>query len=272
MKKVLLAFDAADFSQGAFEFVQRLNELQPILLTGVFLPAYNYAPIVGPDGMVGYTMLAPEEPDREIMQQSIKQFEALCQKNGIAYRVHKDFYLFALPELKKEARFADLLIVGSETFYSNLTGSGANANLREVVHTAECPVVVVPETFTFPERNVLAYDGSESSVYAIKQFAYLFPELCINETLLVYANPHNEAPIPEEHYVEELATQHFKNLTLFKLAANPKKYFATLATEEKGAIVVCGAYGRSAVSQFFKRSFVSDVIASHKLPVFIAHP
>ena len=37
MKKVVIAFDGNHFSEGAFEFVRRLNELQPILLTGVFL-------------------------------------------------------------------------------------------------------------------------------------------------------------------------------------------------------------------------------------------
>ena len=38
MKKILIAFDGTHFSDGAFEFARRVNELQPILLTGVFLP------------------------------------------------------------------------------------------------------------------------------------------------------------------------------------------------------------------------------------------
>ena len=37
MKKILLAFDVTDFSEGIFEFARaRLNELHPVLLTGVF--------------------------------------------------------------------------------------------------------------------------------------------------------------------------------------------------------------------------------------------
>ena len=42
MKKVLIAFDNGHFSKGGFEFARRLNELQPILLTGVFLPNVDY--------------------------------------------------------------------------------------------------------------------------------------------------------------------------------------------------------------------------------------
>jgi hypothetical protein len=43
MKKIILAFDGTHFSEGAFEFARRLNELQPVLLTGVFLPQAEIA-------------------------------------------------------------------------------------------------------------------------------------------------------------------------------------------------------------------------------------
>ena len=43
MKKVLLAFDGLHFSKGAFEFARRLNELEPILLLGVFVPQVTIA-------------------------------------------------------------------------------------------------------------------------------------------------------------------------------------------------------------------------------------
>ena len=38
MKKILLAFEGSHFSEGAFEFARKLNELSPVQLTGVFLP------------------------------------------------------------------------------------------------------------------------------------------------------------------------------------------------------------------------------------------
>jgi hypothetical protein len=71
--------------------------------------------------------------------------------------------------------------------------------------------------------------------------------------------------------MEELVARHFSNLTLFRLDINPKKYFGTWMQEKKSAMLVCGSYGRSGLSQMFKRSFVTDVIADHRLPVFIAH-
>lgn len=272
MKKILLAFDGSHFSEGAFEFARTMNEMEPILLLGVFLPQANYANLWSYAGAAEGSVYIPllESDEAEEVQQNIEKFKRMCAKNDIDYRVHKELLDFALPELKKETRFADLVILGSESFYANISSGAPNDYLKEAIHAAECPVLIVPEKFDFPESTILAYDGSESSVFAIKQFAYLFPQLCNNKTLLVYANGGNEN-FPNETYIEELAARHFKNMTLYKLEIDPKKYFATWINEKKSSMLVSGAYGRSSISQLFKKSFVTDVIGEHQLPVFIAH-
>lgn len=273
MKKILLAFDGTQFSEGAFAFARRLNELRPVLLTGVFMPQMTYTNLWSyTHAMSGLAFAAPNQTqEAENVQQNIERFERLCRENGIACRVHKDYFDFALPELKKETRFADVLILSGEKFYGNTAGEDAMDYLIEALKEAECPVIVVPEHFIFPQRNILAYDGSASSVYAIKQFAYLFPELCGHETLLVYVKEDTGAAFPEQHNIEELATQHFKNLTLTKLDINPKKFFYEWIKGNADALLVTGSFGRSSLSQLVRKSFVSRVIADHQLPVFIAH-
>lgn len=272
MKKILLAFEGTNFSEGAFEFARKLNELQPILLTGVFLPQTELANLWSYADPVGVPFIPTiESSEAEMVHENIARFEKLCKSNDIDFRVHKDFYDLALPELKKESRYADLLILGSEVFYQNMGMQSAYSYLKDVLLGIECAVMIVPEKFDFPKRNVLAYDGSEESVYAIKQFAYLFPELADAETMLVYANDDAEKDFPEKVQIEELAARHFRNLSLYKLDVNPKRFFRVWASEEKSAILVSGSYGHSGLSQLFKRSFVKDVITDHRLPVFIAH-
>jgi nucleotide-binding universal stress UspA family protein len=272
MKKILLAFEGTHFSDGAFEFARRLNELRPILLTGVFLPQTELANLwsyVDPVGVPFVPTIETEEG--EIVYQNIARFERLCTGNNIDFRVHNDFYGLALAEIKKESRFADLLIIGSEVFYKNTGIKASYSYLKELLHDIACPVLIVPEKFDFPNSIILAYDGSEESVYAIKQFAYLFPELTENQTLLVYANEDDDKDFPDKFQIEELVIRHYSNLTLFKLDVNPRKYFKLWISEEKSAILVSGSYGHSGVSHLFKRSFVKDIITDQKLPVFIAH-
>lgn len=272
MKKILIAFDGTQFSEGAFEFARRLNDLQPILLVGAFIPQVSYANLWSYAGAMAGPSFVPllEAEDTETVQRNIARFEDMCQKNGIAYKVHKDFYDFALPELKRETRFADLLIISSEKFYENLAGEDPSEYMKDALHASECPVIVVPEHFDFPDRSILAYDGSDSSVFAIKQFAYLFPELKNNETTLVFTKD-KETKLPFENYIEELASEHFPNLTLQKLDMQPGKAFQNWVCENQNAILVSGSYGRSFFSQIVRRSFVSEIIAKHRLPVFITH-
>lgn len=269
-----MAFDGRHFSEGALTLAKFLNEKQPVLLTGAFLPQVDYASLWSYSGggrVANMYIPLVEDEDAEAVQQNIERFKSYCVKNSIEHRVHKDFFDFTLPELKRESRFADLLIIGSQSFYEDADHASMNDYLKDALHDVECPVVVVPEKFELPQTNILTYDGSPSSVYAIRQFACLFPELAANPTILVYAGGNAEAKFPDEENIMELAGRHFTDLTLLRFEADAKKYFSSWMMENKGALVVTGAFGRSGLSRFFRKSFVADVIAEHKIPVFIAH-
>lgn len=269
MKKILLAFDGEHFSQGAFEFANSLNRKERIFLTGVFLSQVEAKNLWAYSVGVPPAVVPVLEEDSEIEEEDLERFRDLCEVSNIDYSIHKDFNGFVIPELTRETKYADLLLIGSETFYSNL-GVGLNDYLMNALHKSECPVLLVPESFVFPQSNILAYDGSDSSVYAIKQFAYLFPELCDNPTLLVYCEDHDET-IPAKEYIQELAEAHFSSLQILRLETDPKKGFKNWIAEKKNSILISGAFGRSTFSQTFKKSFVADIVKEHQLPVFVAH-
>ena len=269
MKKVILVFEGTSFSEGAFNFARNLNALKRILLTGVFLPQAQLADLWSyADGISGPFIPTLESNEAILVQKNIERFEGLCTANNIQFAVHRDFFDFALTDLKKESRFADLLILGSEVFYAH---SDATRYLHDALNDIACPVLLVPEQSELPESIILAYDGSNNSIFAIKQFAYLLPELNNKRTLLVYANNDTDKDLPDKQLIEELALRHFADLTLYKLNLNPKKYFGDWLLERKSAMLVCGSHGRSGLSKLFKRSFIKDIINNHKIPVFIAH-
>ena len=151
MKKIILAFDGVHFSEGAFEFARRLNELQPILLTGIFLPQAELANLWSyTDGMGGaFIPLLLDEESNEHVEKNINRFQKLCVGNGIDYRVHKDFYDFALPELRKESCYADLLILGSEVFYKSIGTEVPNDYIADALHQVACPVVLYLKNLNF---------------------------------------------------------------------------------------------------------------------------
>lgn len=274
MKKILIAFDGNHFSEGAFDFARRLNKHSSILLTGLFLPQiefadyWNYA-----SGDISGMAFMPtlREVNTEVTKENVDRFAALCERYNINYRTHLESEGFTLEQLKQESVFADLLILGSERFYENMGVEKINDFLKDTLHLVQCPVLIVPEKYAFPDTNILAYDGSATAVYAIKQFAYVLPEIGQNNTLLVHVSPEKGVGIPEHDRMEELADCHFPELTIQQLNMSHPKYFNAWLQERQNAIIVSGSFGRSELSSWFHKSFITEVVKDHRLPIFIAH-
>jgi len=270
MKKVVLAIDGKNLSVGSFDFIIRMNEGQSILLTGVFLPAVEETELLySLGGMTGPVYLPAISRLDDETEEVVKRFEELCQKNNIEYRVHNNTIDNVVEALKQESRYTDLMVIGSESFYSHLGKERQHEYLLHVLHKSECPVLLVPEKYAFPQSLVIAFDGSASSVFAMKQFSYLFPDLCSLDTIAVFSS--NTKDFPNWDYVEELIARHYSNLSVTKLNLDASKYFESWVADIKNTMVVAGAYSRSFISEVLKKSFVDNIINGHSIPVFIAH-
>src|ERR1043165_6784170 len=199
MNKVVLLSDKEQLPKGAFDFACMLNEQSPILLSGVFLPEFDYwnALYYYSYGMSVPSPYYPTPVDVTLANNAIAQFRRRCTLNNIDYRIHEKDYESIKDELRLETRFSDLLVFSNEAFYKDLDSVVSYEYTEDTLQSAECPVIVLPEHFERPDKIVLAYDGSASSVFAIKQFAHLMPELAKLETLLVYCNPNPNKPLPD---------------------------------------------------------------------------
>lgn len=271
MKKIAMICDGRHFPNGAFELVCNLNKTSPVLLKGIFLSSVQYTNLwFYPVDSLGNMMTAVIEEEDKIIAQNIDLFCRRCKVNNIEYRAHGHTEDFIFSAIKKESRFADMLVMSSESFYQNLRAEQPNSYTKTVLHQSECPVLLVPEKAGPPGTIILSYNDTEASVFAIKQFAALFPHWCNLETVVVYANKDGK-PMPDTGYLKELVQTYFSHVIFQPLQFEPGKYFSTWAEHYKNGLVVAGAYGRSATSDFFRKSFVADLVKDHELPVFIAH-
>jgi hypothetical protein len=143
--------------------------------------------------------------------------------------------------------------------------------MRELLHRSECPLLLLPDKAYLPGELVLAYDGSPASVFAIKQFAYLFPEFTQLKTTLVYICDKPEATIPDEAAIKELGMQLYKKFRILKMWLRSEDLFGAWLGMATNPWLVTGSYGRTALSEAFHPSFSKVLIREHKTPVFVAH-
>jgi hypothetical protein len=274
MKKIVIALDGNNFPHGAFEFAKHLNLENDVLLAGVFLSPVDYSKLLLYSGAEAAAMMPGwifKDDDDKLVLKNVALFTEACTKEGIRFRIHKDNNGMAIASLVEETRFADVLLVSSDLFYKNISEQQPNFYLEEVLKKSECPVVLIPENFTPPKQNVIGYDGSESAVFAMKQFAYLFPQLAALETVLLSVNT-TEKNEPEEYsLVTELAAGHYPNMRIEMATMADRHNFTAWLADQPLSYIIMGAYSRSLFSSFFKKSFAAGVIQEVKMPVFIAH-
>lgn len=272
MKKALFVTDGLHDISTAFEFISRMHAANPLMLTGAFLPQMDIAntwAYSSPDGAIYSPPI--DDMDVAVVDENIADFKLHCDARGIRYRLHRELYKEALPTLRLESRFADIMFMCGQDYYNSLSFSTPSDYMRDILHDVECPVILVPEKGHYPESVVLAYDGSRSSAYAIRAFAALCPHWCTLPASLVYTTRHTPDEIPFESYILELAHAHFPQLSTYRVTAEARDDFAGWLTQRQRPIMVSGAFGRSGISQLFHHSFAAAIVADKKIPLFIAH-
>jgi hypothetical protein len=272
MKQILLVAAGHNFPKGPFAFLNGMHQEEAVHTQALFFRPVDYSALATASaGADLIPVMEMEDNEKEWIAAHKTRFARQCEQNHIQYTVHDNDREWSKDLLIKESRFADLMLISGEVYYAESDHNQPNHYLREALLAAECPVLIVPEDFTSIEHLFMAYDGSRESLYAIKQFSYLFPKLIDLPTEIVYIKDEPGGSIPDLEKLKQYTRLKFDCMGFAKLHFNAAEYFATWISEKQHALLITGSFGRSPFSYITKRSFAGKVIHNHKLPVFIAH-
>ena len=272
MKQLLIIGAGHQFPKGPFAFLRSIRESERVHARGLFFRPVDF-PVLSAAGASNdiVPLLELEDNEKEAIAQDKAVFARQCEQSNIPYSLHANDSPWDQDLFIRESRFADLILISGEHFYAETDSSQPNAYLREALHHAECPVLVVPENFKTIQHLFMAYDGSRESIYAIKQFCNLFPSLIDLPTEILYIHEDARDAIPDLENLRQFTRLKFDCMSFSKLRFDAAEYFSAWISEKKNVLLISGSFGRSALSYIGKRSFVEDVIQDHQLPVFIAH-
>lgn len=275
MRKILLALDATNLDTNTLDFACYLARLTDSTVTGVFLEneiagrKHKLKKEYGGANVVGVESGQEEFMSRnELIEKNIALFKEACGNREAVHSIHRDRGI-PIEELTKESRFADFLILDAGTSFNRHFEGTPTDFAREVLRDAECPVILAPASFEGIDELIFTYDGNESSVYAIKQFTYLFPELGKKHATILHVSRKGEAMGPEKYNLKEWMKTHYSSFDFEEMeGAIDDKLFEYLFGK-KNCMIVMGAYGRSALSNFFRRSKADLVLRTVSQPVLV---
>lgn len=274
MQRILLVMDHDQVDVSAIDFACHLARTAHCPLTGIFVrdTVLELIPPIESDRPYGKES-ALRERDQEIRmdeEQTIRYFLDECALKDVKAEAWVDKGT-PLEEVAFESRFADLLVLSPRTSYKG-SGKIPTHFVKEVLERAECPVVITPHLFQKIDEVVFCYDGSASSLFAMKQFAYLFPQFHSLKTTVLEIRESRAPEMDEGHQrTMQWLKGHYKKVSTHHLPGTVKDELFTYFLKKQHLFIVMGAFGRTMFSQFFRPSSATALISTVDLPLFIAH-
>jgi len=275
MEKILLVIGENELDMPALDFACYLGKVTHSTVTGIVLEDIQKQILTTAHGSTSADWKADEPSsndtrERHSIEAALSRFKHACEKRSVQCTVHRDSGIPA-EEIVYESRFADLIVMDAATsFHKSFEGSPTEFT-KDILKDAECPVIIAPESFYGLTDIVCTYDGSKSSAFAIKQFAYLFPEFEDKRMILLQVNEDGEWTEDEKQRWTEWSINHYSSIGFQALKGDVDEKLFDYLFGRRNSMVVMGAYGRNSVSRFFKRSYADRIIKTMTMPIFISH-
>lgn len=277
MEKILLVMCGAAPTRNALNFACYLSDITRSRLTGFFFERALYARQPELKQLYGMPYLesitAGDLPEQRTKTKKagdyMREFEETCDVKGIPATAR---YLedSILDNIIEESKFADLIIADAAVSAVSNSHEAPSPFLQQLLATAQCPVIIAPSAFTSIDEIVFCYDGSPSSVFAMKQLTYLLPEL--SETRATVIQIKEEVmPAGEKKRIANWLSRRFESAEITTLKGNSEQVLFDYLLKRQNAMVVMGAYGRSIVSRLFRHSHADLLIKTLAYPLFITH-
>ena len=276
MEKILFISDAVAISRQCLDFSCYLSNLTHSKVTGVFLEnqemelrsseAIQEMAVCSP--VPGVPLNVQKQLYRD---ENISLFKNICESNGVNCEVHKNQGM-PVAEVLMESRYADLLVVDAATSFSWKSEGTPTAFVKEVLEKSECPVIIAPSAFDGIDEVVFTYNGSSSSMFAMKQFAHLFPALSHIKVTVLSITESGKQIKGNKARLEEWLNAHYENAEVLVIEdANVRRRLMEYMFGKENVFIVMGAYGRSLISKVVIPNPADPLIELVSQPIFIAH-
>jgi hypothetical protein len=272
MKNILLLLDVLHSPVPVLSSAINTAKTSGAFVEVIFLHRVHFlVDLVYPLGTDLPGLEADEQADRQILDDNTQLIRDTFTPAGVKFVISEE-ETTSLDDLLEKSAFSDLILTDARTKVSDFLYAPLDVSMNDLLSDAHCPLLLLREDGMPPDKIVLAYDGSYSSIYAIKQFCYLFPGLCSLPTFLVTIPSDEKKGVEHGKYLNDWAPYHFENIRVEVLPGKPPEILPDFINHHGGVpLVVMGAYGRTAISRLFRQSLANSVLERTAASLFVTH-
>lgn len=276
MKKIIAAFDGLKYSESTEKYALEAAKKYNDKIYGVFLDDFTYhsykiTDMLGGDDVDTLKAEYLRKFDVDTRENAVRLFTERCVEAGISYGMHRDRNI-AIQELIHESLFADLIIIQNNETLTHYSEQAPSNFISDLLERAHCPVLAVPPLYKKPEKIIFLYDGEPSSIFAIKQFGYLFPGQQLKTEMLIVKKNEQDQSMPDNQLLKEWVKLNYPDTIFSVLPGDPREEIENYVNSmTENSILVLGAYGRGSFSRMVHKSLADTLIRKIDNPLFIAH-
>jgi hypothetical protein len=273
--------DSSEVNVNTIRFAAYLTRLTHSKLTGIFLD--NPEPVEVGEVIIKETtelsemvlesvVIRKTESDvdlEKMKEENIRVFHEVAGQEGVQAFIESD--TISTGDIIQKTRFADILVIDAKTQFFGTDQGGISHFVKDTLQDAECPVVIAPEDYVNIDNIVFCYNGIKSSVFAIKQFMYLFPQLTYKRVKIINLNAEDQRSPDEERVFADWLKYHFKDVEFLLMNDDAIPAFFNYLIKKRNDFVVMGDYGKGLLASFFGNDGNEDVGRTTNVPLFISH-
>lgn len=276
LRSILVGLDGSAYSHTALEFCIDWARRYDALIVGLGIiaePAIR-APEMTPIGAGAFKQHADEirlaQATRQV-EQFLEQFSLRCADAAVASKVLEDVGE-PYEQILREAQRYDVIVLGQQTYFHFATHEGPCETLKKVLNYAPRPVITVPEKLVPGSSILIAYDGSLQAARVLQAFQGIGVDDASELHVVSVGSNYVEASRLSDRAIEYLAL-HGRNAKAHVVSSSdtPAAVILDLARRVTARLVVMGAYGQSAIKEFFLGSVTRTMLKESSVPLFLYH-
>jgi len=194
-----------------------------------------------------------------------------CAEADVTCQILQDIGL-PTEQILLEAQRYDLIMLGQHTFFHFETQQQPDDTLHIVLKQSPRPVVAVPATLPEGRVVVVAYDGSLHAARALHMLQVLGLEDSQEVHVVCVDAKQEHADRCVERAVAFLHSHHIVAQAHARVTkAAPAHVLLEHMHQVQASLLVMGAYGRSALREFFAGSVTRTMLRESPVPLFLYH-
>jgi len=174
--------------------------------------------------------------------------------------------------LAAEALAADLIIIGTRTFYHFETRRSHGDTLSHLLKHQACPVMVIPKDLEMPIRRVIIpYDGSRKSALAMRSFVSLTGGLPVAlDVLLLTVDEKVETKLADLENPAKYLRAYGYQVETKVVPGDARELIREVAKVNMPTMVVLGASEKSSVRVLLFGGVTQTLLDDGTIPLYVA--